>query len=260
MLASGGDCKISVDTNSDGVAEDLVVWTKHLTQFVTYSQTKVANPTFSTLKLLKSDGQYLAINWQGTGAEKYLIKINDGIYETVLGNSSDIGTTYHLEYKILNNGSYTILVTAKIGQVESIGQMAQTAIFTAESLTVETGNDNLPNPITPSTAKAAEPSVSMPVIPDANGQIKGVETTPAGDQIDWSPWIVLFIIILLAGLATAGYTYWNTGKEEGELEGAVAIEKKREEDQEEGRKSRLKQENGQKSKAKDQNIKNNKRW
>ena len=49
---------------------------------------------------------------------------------------------------------------------------------------------------------------------DDQGQIKGDENTNETEKINWTPWIVLFVLIVLAGAATGGYFYWFAGEDE----------------------------------------------
>lgn len=63
------------------------------------------------------------------------------------------------------------------------------------------------------------------VVPEEeDGKIKGDETeTKEENKVNWTPWIVLFVLILLAGAATGGYFYWFSGEDEVS---AVVREKK----------------------------------
>lgn len=79
------------------------------------------------------------------------------------------------------------------------------------------------------------------------GQIKGEETaTSEEEDINWTPWIILFVLIVLAGAATGGYFYWF-GNEEEEIVSEQIIEKSR-------------KSNGKKATAKKATAKKDKRW
>ena len=79
-----------------------------------------------------------------------------------------------------------------------------------------------PAPITvaPKSAEAAPSAVEQPAAteePVEEGEIKGEESTTeeeADENINWTPWIILFVLIILAGAATGGYFYWFAGDEE----------------------------------------------
>lgn len=54
---------------------------------------------------------------------------------------------------------------------------------------------------------------------DSEGKIKGdeeVDTSEEEESVNWTPWIILFILIILAGAATGGYFYWFAGEDEME--------------------------------------------
>jgi hypothetical protein len=54
---------------------------------------------------------------------------------------------------------------------------------------------------------------------DSAGKIKGdeeVDTSEEEESVNWTPWIILFILIILAGAATGGYFYWFAGEDEME--------------------------------------------
>ena len=71
--------------------------------------------------------------------------------------------------------------------------------------------------IAPQKAQAAAPVEKKIETPadDSNGQIKGDDTdNDETEKINWTPWIVLFVLIVLAGAATGGYFYWFAGEEE----------------------------------------------
>ena len=79
------------------------------------------------------------------------------------------------------------------------------------------------------------------------GQIKGEETVATEEEdINWTPWIILFVLIVLAGAATGGYFYWF-GNEEEEIVSEKVIEKTR-------------KSNGKKGSGSKPSAKKSKRW
>ena len=63
---------------------------------------------------------------------------------------------------------------------------------------------------------APAPQTTETTDDDENGIIKGTDTQEDKDEdkVNWTPWIVLFVLILLAGAITGGYFYWFNGEEE----------------------------------------------
>lgn len=118
------------------------------------------------------------------------------------------GTVYY--YRTVSQGS-----PITIGQEKSF-KTAGTAPTT--SVTKATVSE-APVVVTvaPQPAQAAEPKVEeeKTEIVEDEGVIKGDETaTDEEEKINWTPWIVLFVLIVLAGAATGGYFYWFAGEDE----------------------------------------------
>ncbi|MFA6963961.1 MAG: lamin tail domain-containing protein [Patescibacteria group bacterium] len=230
-IVGNGECKIAFGT-------DLIIWTKHFTKFVTYSETTVSNPIFTAVSTLKSDGNYyIHVEWKGTGADQYLVKVNNLTQETVTGTATDALITYSRDYKVLDNQKYSVLVTAKIGQTESVNGVSKTietpkivVAQTAVTQTIVTEETTPKISVAPQFAIAApapaetKPAVQTPS--DDDGIIKGDETSEESPSTNWTPWIVLFALILLAGAATGGYFYWFSGKEEMEKVAKVQVREK----------------------------------
>lgn len=222
-LAAGGNCKIDS-------GNDLVVWTKHFTKFVTYAQDYVplAAPTISTTTSEHDGGKYITVFWQGIGraVEKYSVVIN-GIAYDVLAQSSDLGQNYGKEIKV-GDGTFSIYVVASRGS-NLVNSEIKTVIVATAPAAVSQPSETVSNDIAaptlavvgPSKAKAEAPQpVAEPKV-DEQGVIKGEDTAANDEQkneVNWTPWIVLFVLILLAGAATGGYFYWFAGKEEPEKE------------------------------------------
>jgi hypothetical protein len=72
-----------------------------------------------------------------------------------------------------------------------------------------------------SSVAQTTPATTTPAATD-QGQVKAAETTApvSDDSFNWTPWIILIIIIALAGAATGGYFYWTRGEE---MAGAGAV-------------------------------------
>ncbi|MEI7792257.1 MAG: immunoglobulin-like domain-containing protein [Candidatus Berkelbacteria bacterium] len=215
-LLAEGDCKIDAGA-------DLVIWTKHFTKFVTYTQTLVTVPVFTATVVSKDSAKYLDINWKGTGADSYLIKVNDVLISTITGNANDTNLSYNSSLKVLEGIKYVVSVIAVKNNVQSINNIATTVsvpatVVVPQPEVITTPAVSAPAPTTsvaPAKAKAAAPEekkVETPKDDDA-GIVKGEESN-TDDANNWTPWIILFVLILLAGAATGGYFYWFSDKPE----------------------------------------------
>ena len=182
-------------------------------------------PVITTTKIESGNDRSIRIEWQGIGdgATKYEIYLN-GVMNTdntfIVSSIDDSNVKYMKEIKVLNTGTYNVYVKAYRGT-----EMVQSATRLVEFIAptpVATVEEPIPAPaavsVAPARAQAAAPVVEQKIETeedDSNGQIKGDETS--GDEeekINWTPWIVLFVLILLAGAATGGYFYWFAGEEE----------------------------------------------
>jgi len=114
------------------------------------------------------------------------------------------GTTYY--YRTISQGSPT-----QVGP-----EMTFTTVASAPAETVEPVATPAPSTsVAPQQAQAAEPTVTNSNANDNSGVIKGDETqNNTTEKINWTPWIVLFVLIILAGAATGGYFYWFAGEDE----------------------------------------------
>lgn len=207
-LPSEGDCKL--DSGSD-----LVIWTKHFTQFVTYSQMPTKPAIISATNVQKNGNNYIDVVWNSTGADSYEVYI-DGIL-----TGSNISTS--TEIQVNSAGSHIVKMRAKVSS--SYSDYSNSVTVTVMALgpsTTSAGTANSPSTTASkstalvSTARAAAPAAVTPAAAsDSNGIVKAAEAAPvATTTTNWTPWIVLFILIILAGAVTGGYFYWFAGREE----------------------------------------------
>lgn len=207
-LPSEGDCKLDS-------GNDLVIWTKHFTQFVTYSQMPTKPAIISATNVQKNGNNYIDVAWNSTGADSYEIYING-----ILASSSTVTST---ESQITAIGQYSVKVRAKVSS--SYSDYSNSVTVTVMALgprTTSAGTADSPSTTASkstalvSTARAAAPAAATPVAAsDSNGIVKAAEAAPAATTTtNWTPWIVLFILIILAGAVTGGYFYWFAGREE----------------------------------------------
>ncbi|MEK7096593.1 MAG: hypothetical protein AAB881_01425, partial [Patescibacteria group bacterium] len=221
-IPPNGECKKTTGS-------DLVVWTTHFTTFANYSE-QIAVLTISVAKNIAADGmRTLTVSWKGIGnTTKYEIYVNgvrsDSNSVNVAGD--DTGTDYQKTINIASAGKYDVYVRAIRGD-GSLNSNTATVEFAAPSPAATTVKTQTTTPTVPSAfvapakaeAQAPTPSaVAESPTGDQNGQIKGEEesTSPIDEKINWTPWIILFVLILLTGAATGGYFYWFSGEDEVE--------------------------------------------
>lgn len=220
-IPTNGECKKTV-------GNDLVVWTTHFTTFANYSE-QVAVLTITVAKNVAADGRrILTVNWKGIGnTTKYEIYVNGITSESNSVNvaGDDTGTDYSKTINIASDGKYDVYVKAIRGD-GSLNSNTAAVEFAAPSpavtTTTQTTAPTVPlTSVAPAKAEAQAPApsaVAESQTGDQSGQIKGEETStsPADEKINWTPWIILFVLILLTGAATGGYFYWFSGEDEVE--------------------------------------------
>jgi hypothetical protein len=193
-------------------------------------------PSITVTKIEQDGNKSIKVGWQGVGngATKYEIYVN-GVTSTEntinVSVSNDASVEYSKEIKVLNTGSYNIYVKVYRG-TENVQSDTGTVEFVAPANipTVEPVKASNPVSVAPQKAEAATSSEESTVTTpsgDDNGQIKGDEesATDEEEKINWTPWIVLFVLIILAGAATGGYFYWFSGEDEIKKTAPVAVKK-----------------------------------
>lgn len=211
-VIAGGECAISSPDLNDPTVSDLYVWTTHFTQFLTYTATNLPAPVFNVKAVTKGNDKYVDVNWTGVGADQYEIALNGVKYYVNAVASNDQGHAYTYEIKVASFGVYTVLVRSLLNGLPTTNTAKKSVEFAAPA-PVPVAAPALS--IAPAKAVAAAPAdtnVQTPATPD-KGVIKGAETTDQQESTNWTPWIVLFVLILLAGAATGGYFYWFAGKD-----------------------------------------------
>lgn len=221
-IVGNGECK----TNS---GSDLIVWTKHFTQFATYNQTVTVPAITSATNVQKNGQNYIDLAWTSTGAGSYEVYVDGILVGSTLATSAEIQGA--------SIGQHSVFVRAIVGVDHSDSNPVSVTVAIIAPSPAVTGTiwSSTPTTISTtatvkkkssplvSTAQAASPTVSAPVVPpsvsasksDDKGIVKAAESTPtATETTNWTPWIVLFILIILAGAVTGGYFYWFAGKEE----------------------------------------------
>lgn len=178
--------------------------------------------------LTQGSGAQLVIGFTGIGSEatSYRLIVNGVLIPNEIpANIADVYSVtldvaayktydvqviaYHFGYEIGKSEAKSIEVKAPAVSTNPINSLVNTA--SAEDSTtyapIETSNVQ-PAP----TAQASATATSG----DDQGQIKGDEAVSNSDdekETNWTPWIILFILIILAGAATGGYFYWFAGDE-----------------------------------------------
>ena len=218
LTGTNYECKT---VSPDG--KDLIIWTLHYTVYVTYNQTKVVAPAFidtnfTVTKVNKDSGKFIDVVWDKiAGADGYDTFINN-VLSTATTTLSDHSAEYKVDY-----GTFNIVVKAykkdALGnKIYSTNTATKAAEFDKPVATVVTTT-----PIVTVAPQKAEAAATTPATTpattgttDQNGVIKGAETqdNSSSSSVNWTPWIILFVLIILAGAATGGYFYWFAGKEE----------------------------------------------
>ena len=208
-----GNEAISVESNSVSIYLE-VPGTPVVT--VTEKSDKVINVAFSGI---------------GGGVEKYEIYVN-GIFAgpeiTVVGD--DTGVAYLRDISVIDYGTYNVYVKAigMSGETSSVVKSITLAKASIPAKVVKAvaGPVETPVSVAPESATAAEPTDEGTAL-DEQGKILGDENADAEEEedINWTPWIILFILIVLAGAATGGYFYWFSGEEE--IEEATEVKEKK---------------------------------
>jgi len=194
----------------------------------------ITSPDFTVTAL---EGKNFKVEWTGNGADSYIIKINGNTDPngSVAANAEEV---YSRTISVSDYGTYSIALIAVKGSVESTDFKNHSVELKAAITTTGAATEtpvSTPAPVisaAPSKAQAAEePQPTENKVEtsadDSNGQIKGDESSDENgeEKINWTPWIVLFVLILLAGAATGGYFYWFNGEDEVQ---AVVREPKKE--------------------------------
>ncbi len=216
ILSVTGECKAVVGS-------DLIVLTKHFTQFATYSQSLIVPVISSATNVQKNGNNYIDIAWNNTGADSYEVYV-DGILAATVTSAS-------VEVQVTSAGPHTVRVRAKVGSHYSdySGQVTvnvapiapspssagtYTPISTSSHLTPLVSSAQAAAPA-PAPAPVATVAPAPAAASDSNGIVKAAQNTAAATETtNWTPWIVLLTLIVLAGAVTGGYFYWYAGREE----------------------------------------------
>lgn len=216
-ISGNSECKITTNGGAD-----LVVWTKHFTDFVTYSAQEVVAPTFTTASVVKDGSNYIDVSWTGVGGGvDYEIKINGVTVATVSASSDLAGITYSKEFGPYTYGDYTVLVRSLKQGVysnstsQTVGINAPTPSPSETSTVVKKKTTALVASAEAASIESngAESSITTPS--DDDGIVKGTDSnSETTETTNWTSWIILFTLIILAGAVTGGYFYWFVGKDE----------------------------------------------
>ena len=123
------------------------------------------------------------------------------------------GTTYY--FRAISQGSPTTVgPELSFKTTGTVPAPVATVKQTQASTSVAPSSAQAATTTTPTTTDNSNANVNANTNDD-QGQIKGDETTTNDtEKINWTPWIVLFVLIVLAGAATGGYFYWFAGEDE----------------------------------------------
>jgi hypothetical protein len=178
-------------------------------------------PSAPVVAVTKVGDKLIKVEFKGVGgaAEKYETYVNgilSGTDTNTIGD--DTGVTYSREISVTDYGTYGVYVKA-IGMSGENSSAIQSITLVKATTTpvVKTvaGPVQVAVSAAPESAAAAEPTDEGAGL-DEQGKILGDENASEEEEedINWTPWIILFILIVLAGAATGGYFYWFSGEED----------------------------------------------
>lgn len=222
-----GDYTITYDVeDAAGNKADQVVRNVHVVASII-----IPAPDFIATGITNNNQNAVKVEWEGVGGgvDGYDIYV-DGVWifepAQLVG---DEGVKYSRTIDINKYGVLNVLVVSRKGTQKSTNNTYKTVEFKepakAEASTPPisvslTSATTVPTPapvsVAPERVKALEPQPVEQKIEtgDEDGKIKSEETSDETEKINWTPWIVLFVLIILAGAATGGYFYWFNGEEE----------------------------------------------
>jgi hypothetical protein len=183
-------------------------------------------PVAPEITLVQS-GKNINVSWNSvSGASYYYVYIGTTSGNGYIAKSDKIyGTSY--SHSVSDYGTYYVRVTAvdtfgnESGESDSVSkQKSITLSATSPVIKAVAGPVEAPISVAPESAVVVgeTPTVDEGTGLDEQGKILGDENTDTSEEedINWTPWIILFILIVLAGAATGGYFYWFSGEEEME--------------------------------------------
>jgi hypothetical protein len=174
------------------------------------------------------DGKSLTIKWSAvSGAIGYNVYVKSVASGAIVSGDTAVSVGNVTEYstQVSDYGDYYVVVTAlSVEGLESIlPVMANQKIvsFSAPVAVSSTSENTIPT-VGPAEVSAAVDQSTAGNITDEtsntsgddNGIIKGDENNTDENNTNWTPWIILAILVLFAGAATGGYFYWFAGKDD----------------------------------------------
>lgn len=186
------------------------------------SKSVLSVPVITTTKIESGDDKSIKVEWQGlgNGVTKYEVYVNGVTSNDRIVNVSspdDSTTKYSKEINISSVGTYSVYVKAYRG-TEVAQSTTSNVVFTTPVPVATVEAAPVTTSVAPQKVQASAPVAEQKIetpVDDSNGQIKGdEETNNDTEKVNWTPWIVLFVLIILAGAATGGYFYWFAGEDE----------------------------------------------
>jgi len=179
---------------------------------------------------VSKDDKTIKMNFDGVGGgvEYYEVYVNGVLNEKIVVSGDDYGYEYKREITVLEYGDYEVHVVAYESGNSGKSNVENVSLASSEPVaTVTPAVVTTTSVVTPEAASAADDNVADDDEEDVeedgvealdeDGKIKGEEDEKAAEEesdINWTPWIILFILIILAGAATGGYFYWFADEEE----------------------------------------------
>lgn len=228
-LEAGAACVMNIDSSDplDRINDDLVIWTRHFTTFAAYTET-VAIPVVTKTENNTGEKGSVTLTWPSTGADKYQVYVDGNLYKEVTESLANYSVTISgLDY----GKNYTITVKAIVGDLSNADQKVVNLKASVISPVVETEEvaiEETPAPVAKKNI-TVQPQPAQAEEVKEETAIKTNDDNSSDEEVNWTPWIVLFIMIILAGAATGGYFWCFSGQEDAKTivrEAKAEIEKK----------------------------------
>lgn len=179
------------------------------------------NAPVATISILEKE---IIVSWKGVGGgvENYVVYVGTTPQTPVAVLGDDTGVDYEQKILVNNYGDYDVYVEAENIAGSTKSNVVVASIASPQTVATVEPALAVTTTVVPETANAADEEDSEDITDeealDEEGKIKGEEDEDAEENgdINWTPWIILFILIILAGAATGGYFYWFADEDETE--------------------------------------------
>lgn len=180
---------------------------------------KSINIKWNSVPSAQSYNVYISSKANGVvSATNYVKKIEKVTATEITQNVGEYGSYYVVITSVDKDGNESVITVDSKQLLVEVSAPANAVVKPAPT-TPEPVQTAPTSSVAPSKVKAAasvkaEDKTTVQNT-DQNGQIKGDQSNQntATEKTNWTPWIVLFALIILAGAATGGYFYWFNDEE-----------------------------------------------